>query len=59
VRRIIEARAIDYNIVRLHMSLGGLPSSTFANQSHEDPNPARPKLVTGRGNEEHISFLQL
>ena len=31
-RRIVEAWRIDYNTVRPHSSLGGLPPSVFANR---------------------------
>ncbi len=43
-RRIVEAWRIDYNTVRPHSSLGGIPPSMFASRSHEDQNAAGPNL---------------
>jgi putative transposase len=43
-RAIVEAWRIDYNTVRPHASLGGLPPSTFETRSHKDQNAAGPNL---------------
>ena len=44
-RAIVEAWRIDYNTVRPHSSLGGLPPSVFAHRpSHEGQNEAGPNL---------------
>lgn len=43
-RRIVEAWRIDYNTVRPHSSLGGIPPSMFASRSQEDQNAAGPNL---------------
>ena len=44
-RTIVEAWRIDYNTVRPHSSLGGLPPSVFAHRpSHEGQNEAGPNL---------------
>jgi putative transposase len=43
-RRIVEAWRIDYNTVRPHSSLGGIPPSMFASRSRKDQNAAGPNL---------------
>jgi putative transposase len=43
-RRIVEAWRIDYNTVRPHSSLGGIPPSMFATRSQKDQNAPGPNL---------------
>lgn len=46
-RRIIEAWRIDYNEMRPHTSLGGLPPADYARRLRSTTRPASPELRNG------------
>ena len=46
-RRIIEAWRIDYNEMRPHTSLGGLPPADYARRLRSSTRPASPELRNG------------